>query len=117
MKKIRATISCTPPNLYTYMHGRTGHIFIGVAASFPIRSMFSGSHPQGGRQAGLRVAARGCRAGGETACYPYENVARTPMHNIPSVCVSVCPPPSPLPPDPPPPRTDGKLCIWWEQGY
>ena len=26
------------------------------------------------------VAARGHRAGGETGCYPYENVARTPMH-------------------------------------
>ena len=25
------------------------------------------------------VAARGHRAGGETGCYPYENVARTPM--------------------------------------
>ena len=25
------------------------------------------------------VAARGCRAGRETSCYPYENVARTPM--------------------------------------
>ena len=26
------------------------------------------------------VAARGSRAGGETGCYPYFNVARTPMN-------------------------------------
>ena len=35
--------------------------------------------PQGGRQAGLGVTARRCRAGGETSCYLYENVAGTPM--------------------------------------
>ena len=32
-----------------------------------------------GREAGLRVAARGHTAGGETGCYPYENVVHTPM--------------------------------------
>ena len=32
-----------------------------------------------GRQADLGVAAWGRRTGGETDCYPYENVARTPM--------------------------------------
>ena len=35
--------------------------------------------PQCSRQAGLGVGTRGRRAGGETGCYPYENVARTPM--------------------------------------
>ena len=54
----------------------------------------SGGHPQGSRQAGLGVATRGRRAGGETGCHPYENVARTPMLFILRVAV--------LPPSPPP---------------
>ena len=32
------------------------------------------------------VAARGHRAGGETGCYPYENVAHTPMLRILTMC-------------------------------
>ena len=58
-----------------------GLIFIGVAAGFPSLSTPSGVHPQAGLSAALRVAARGRRAGVETGCYPYENVARTPMFN------------------------------------
>ena len=37
-------------------HGRTGHIFIGVAAGFPSRSMTLGGHPQAGLSAALGVA-------------------------------------------------------------
>ena len=29
-----------------------------------------------------KVATRGHRAGGETGCYPYENVAHTPMSSV-----------------------------------
>ena len=36
--------------------GRTGHIFIGVAAGFPSRSTPSGGHPQAGLSAALGVA-------------------------------------------------------------
>ena len=41
----------------TRQHGRTGHIFIGVAAGFPSRSTPSGDHPQAGLSAALGVAA------------------------------------------------------------
>ena len=37
-------------------HEHTGHIFIGVAAGFPSRSMPSGGHPQAGLSASLGVA-------------------------------------------------------------
>ena len=36
--------------------GRTGHIFIGVAAGFPSHSTPSGGHPQAGLSAALGVA-------------------------------------------------------------
>ena len=39
-------------------HGRTGHIFIVVAAGFPSRSTPLGGHPQAGLSADLGVAAR-----------------------------------------------------------
>ena len=38
-------------------HGRTGHIYIGVAAGFPSCSMPSGGQPQAGLSAALGVAA------------------------------------------------------------
>ena len=50
-----------------------------IYSEFRVGGCPQGGHSQGGQKVGLRVAVRGCRAGGETGCYPSENEARTPM--------------------------------------
>ena len=50
-------VTRSPVIISARVHGRTGHIFIGVAAGFPSRSTPSGGYPQVGLSGALGVAA------------------------------------------------------------
>ena len=54
---LKAALKHSLTTVNARFHGRTGHIFIGVAASFPSRSTPSGGHPQAGLSATLGVSA------------------------------------------------------------